>query len=72
MQNVISWWKSLSEVEKVSKSTIAQLMHSAEGIISEERLAWMSTVNQQSSAAAADKSDAEQAGAKKAPADWSV
>ena len=70
MQNVISWWKSLSEVEKVSKSTIAQLMHSAEGIISEERLAWMSTAESAvSSVAAADKGDVEEAGIKKASAD---
>ena len=41
MPQVLSWWKSLSEVEKASKATIAQLIHSAEGIISEERLAYI-------------------------------
>ena len=53
LQNLLSWWKSLSEVEKASKSTIANLIHSGEGIISEERLAWMSTANQQHNAAPA-------------------
>ena len=37
---------SLSEVEKASKSTISTLIHSAEGIISDERLAWLSTASQ--------------------------
>lgn len=45
LQNLLSWWKSLSEVEKASKVSISQLIHNAEGIISEERLAWMSTAN---------------------------
>ena len=43
LRNLHSWWKSLSEVEKASKATIAALIHQAESIISEERLAWMST-----------------------------
>lgn len=70
LRNVLSWWKSLSEVEKASKGTIAQLIHSAEGIISEERLAWMSTANQ-SPAAPSDNGDEEQ-GSKKAPTDPSL
>ena len=74
LQNLLSWWKSLSEVEKASKSTIAQLIHSAEGIISEERLAWMSTANLLSSdAATADKSKAdEEQGGKKAASEASL
>ena len=52
LQNLLSWWKELGEVERASKQTIAQLIHTAEGIISEERLAWMSTANQ---AAAGEK-----------------
>lgn len=58
LQNVHSWWKSLSEVEKASKSTIAQLIHQGEGIIAEERLAWMSTANQ-SHSTSTEKSDAD-------------
>ena len=64
---MLSWWKSLSGVEKASKGTIAQLIHSAEGIISEERLAWMSTANQQQSRETAnekEKLDVEEAGAR--------
>ena len=69
---MLSWWKSLSEVEKASKGTIAQLIHSAEGIISEERLAWMSTANQQTSTAADEKGDEEQGGKKAVTADASL
>ena len=43
LQNLHSWWKSLSEVEKASRATIAHLIRSCEAVISEERLAWMST-----------------------------
>jgi len=70
LQNVLLWWKSLSEVEKASKSTIAQLIHSAEGIISEERLAWVSTAGQ-TPTSAGDKGD-EEKGSKKALADSSL
>jgi len=48
LQNLHSWWKSLSEVEKASKTTIAQLIHTAEQIISEERLGWLSTASDNS------------------------
>ena len=66
LQNVLSWWKSLSEVEKANTSIIAQLIHSAEGIISEERLAWMSTANQTPLDSADMKGDEEQGGKKPA------
>ena len=71
LQNLLSWWKSLSEVEKASKGTISQLIHSAESIISEERLAWMSTAHQ-SPAAAYEKGDGEEGGTKGAWADPSL
>jgi hypothetical protein len=45
LRNLHSWWKSLSEVEKASKSTITKLIHDAEGIITQERTAWLSTAN---------------------------
>ena len=38
-------WKALGEVEKASRDKISQLIHTAEGIISDERLAWLSTIN---------------------------
>ena len=50
LENLLSWWKSLSEVEKASKAVIAELIHTGEGIISEERLAWMSTPSQRDAA----------------------
>jgi hypothetical protein len=46
LTNLLSWWNSLGEVEKASRSTISELIHSAESIISDERLAWISTANQ--------------------------
>jgi len=42
LTNLLSWWSSLSDVEKASTSTISHLILKAEGIISEERLAWLS------------------------------
>jgi hypothetical protein len=47
LQNMLSWWKSLSEVERASKEIISQLIHTSEGIISEERVAWVSTASKQ-------------------------
>ena len=55
LKNLLSWWKALSEVEKASKTTISQLIHTAESIISDERVAWVST---------ADKDDPRKDGAK--------
>ena len=43
--NLLSHWKSLSEVEKASIATIKELVQRGEGIISDERMAWVSTAN---------------------------
>ena len=43
LENLLSWWASLGDVEQASKATIARLIQSAEGIISEEQVAWTST-----------------------------
>jgi hypothetical protein len=40
---LLSWWSSLSEVEKCSREAISHLIVSSEAILSEERLAWLST-----------------------------
>jgi len=56
LRNVLSWWKSLSEVEKASKTNISELIHSAERIISEERLAWMSTAHEAQQATTTEQS----------------
>ena len=45
LKNLLSWWNSLSEVEKASTETIATLVCTSEDILSEERLAWISTSN---------------------------
>ena len=56
LKNLLSWWKALTEVEKASKTTISKLIHTAESIISDERVAWVST---------ADKDDPRKDGANK-------
>ena len=50
LENLLSKWKSLSDVEKSSTTSISSLIHTAESIIADERVAWVSTANQ-------DKSD---------------
>jgi len=45
LQNLHSWWKSLSEVQKASKENVCRLISTSESIIARERLAWISTAN---------------------------
>ena len=52
LQNVHTWWKSLSNVEKASKVAIARLIQDSENVMSEERLAWMSSAEKQGNEAA--------------------
>jgi len=47
LQNTLTWWSSLSEVEKASKDNVANLVLSSERIISEEQSAWVSTAGNQ-------------------------
>ena len=48
LENVLSEWNAMSEVEKASTSSISHLVHSAESLISDERVAWLSTANKDS------------------------
>ena len=43
LENLLTWWESLSRVERGSEHNIAKLVHSGEQCISDERLAWQST-----------------------------
>jgi len=43
--NLLSFWKSLPEVDRASVNTIKHLVQRGEGIISDERVAWVSTAN---------------------------
>ena len=43
LEKLRTWWNSLTGVEKVSRDNIARLVHSTEGIISQEQLAWYTT-----------------------------
>ena len=45
LQKLLSWWKSLSEVEKASRESIAHLVLEAEAVISQEQRSWTSTAN---------------------------
>lgn len=40
LRKLLSWWNSLSEVEKASTEAVAHLILSAEAAISDERLSW--------------------------------
>jgi hypothetical protein len=43
IKNLLSWWSRLGEVERASMDNRTRLILSGEEIISEERLAWLST-----------------------------
>jgi len=43
LQKLLSWWKSLTEVERASTENISMLVVTSESIIAQERLAWVST-----------------------------
>ena len=43
--NLLSFWKSLPEVDRASVNTIKHLVQRGEGIISDERVAWVSTAS---------------------------
>jgi hypothetical protein len=45
MKKLLSWWKSLSEVERAATENISMLINTSESIISQERLAWVSTAS---------------------------
>jgi len=60
LNNLLSWWNSLGEVEKASRTTISELIHSAEAIISDERLGWISTAQSQPTGAETDSEQAEE------------
>ena len=42
LKKLLSWWRSLSEVQKASRDSIETLVRSSEEIISNERTSWMS------------------------------
>ena len=48
LENLISHWKSLTEVEKASPVTIYNVVLTGESIISDERVAWLSTAQKSS------------------------
>ena len=62
LRNLLAWWSSLSGVQRASTSTIATLVTTSEQIISEERLAWLSTANTKSADATAQAEADEEAG----------
>ena len=43
LSNLVSWWDSLSEVEKASRLNITELVQTGEAILSDERSSWVST-----------------------------
>jgi hypothetical protein len=45
IENLLSFWKSLSEVDKASTVMISHLVGSGEAVISDERVGWLSTAN---------------------------
>ena len=45
--NLLSWWESLSDVDKAAAGSINHLIQTGEAVISEERLAWQSTAAQE-------------------------
>ena len=48
LKNLVSYWKRLTEVEKASPATIYNVVITGESIISDERVAWVSTAQKSS------------------------
>ena len=49
LKDLILWWDALTDVEQQSQEHISTLIQAAEGIIADERAAWMSTTQPDSS-----------------------
>lgn len=47
LKALLSWWDSLTVVEKASKASIANLVRCTESIIADEQLSWVSTMAKQ-------------------------
>ena len=60
LRDLLDWWRSLSEVEKASKSMINMLVNGTESIINSEQTAWTSTP--QSEKAESDNTDSDEGG----------
>ena len=61
LRKLLAWWASLGQVEKASREAITHLVTTSEAIISDERLAWMSTSRTAKSAALSDGHEGESA-----------
>ena len=57
IQNLLSSWKSLSDVERSNPHEIAELVHNGESILSNERIAWVSTANRSLQGRGGEKGD---------------
>merc|ERR1719311_281237 len=59
LKKLLSWWKSLTEVERASTDSISTLINTSESIIAQERLAWVSTASKKRDADESTKVDLE-------------
>ena len=57
IQNLLSSWKSLSDVERSNPHEIAELVRNGESILSNERIAWVSTANRSLQGRGGEKGD---------------
>ena len=57
LKNLVSYWKRLTEVEKASPATIYNVVITGESIISDERVAWVSTAQKSSTDKNGDQGD---------------
>jgi len=48
LENLLTWWDSLGEVQKASKESIRKLVCTAESVMTQEQLSWTSTGSKQS------------------------
>ena len=62
LRKLLAWWASLGQVEKASRGAITHLVTTSEAIISDERLAWMSTSRTSKSSALAEGAEEGAAG----------
>jgi hypothetical protein len=71
LKKVLTWWKSLSEVERAAKDNISMLVNTSESVISQERLAWVSTASTSKKQEGKDSSNTDPVATQKEGADLS-
>ena len=62
IERLIWWWKSLDDIERASSANISLLIESGEGLITAERLAWLTALRKEEAEKGGGESRASEGG----------